>query len=76
MSLEGQIAVVTGAAQGLGLGIAETLARTGATVIICRSATRESGGRRQDVHGRWIESFRRSPGRDSDHRGECVFRPG
>lgn len=33
-SLLGQIAVVTGAAQGLGLGIAETLARRGATVLI------------------------------------------
>ena len=34
MSFEGQTAIVTGAAQGLGLGVAETLARTGATVII------------------------------------------
>ena len=34
MSLKDQIAIVTGAAQGLGLGIVETLARTGATVII------------------------------------------
>lgn len=33
-SLTGQIAIVTGAAQGLGLGIAETLARRGAAVVI------------------------------------------
>ncbi len=33
-SLGGQLAVVTGAAQGLGLGIAEQLARDGAAVII------------------------------------------
>ena len=33
-SLDGSIAVVTGAAQGLGLGIAEQLARDGATAII------------------------------------------
>jgi NAD(P)-dependent dehydrogenase (short-subunit alcohol dehydrogenase family) len=33
-SLDGQVAVVTGAAQGLGLGIAETLARRGASVVI------------------------------------------
>lgn len=33
-SLRNQIAVVTGAAQGLGLGIAEALARRGATVVI------------------------------------------
>ena len=32
--LAGQIALVTGAAQGLGLGIAETLARRGARVVI------------------------------------------
>lgn len=33
-NLDGLIAVVTGAAQGLGLGIAEQLARDGATAII------------------------------------------
>ena len=32
--IDGQIAVVTGAAQGLGLGIAERLARNGATVVM------------------------------------------
>ena len=33
-TLSGQVAVVTGAAQGLGRGIAETLAARGAAVII------------------------------------------
>ena len=32
--LDGQVALVTGAAQGLGLGIAETLARRGAHLIV------------------------------------------
>src|SRR5262245_9417092 len=33
-SLAGQVAVVTGAAQALGLGIADTLARRGAAVVL------------------------------------------
>ena len=33
-SLRGQVALVTGAAQGLGLGIAETLGRRGAVVVL------------------------------------------
>src|SRR3954467_12380673 len=32
--LEGRVALVTGAAQGLGLGIAQTFAREGARVVI------------------------------------------
>ena len=36
--LDGQIAVVTGGAQGLGLGITRQLASDGASVVIARSA--------------------------------------
>jgi len=45
--IDGAIAVVTGAAQGLGLGIAERLARNGATVVMadlqCEKAEEEAG---------------------------------
>src|SRR5439155_20852004 len=34
MSLEGKVAIVTGAAQGIGRAIAETLARHGADVVV------------------------------------------
>ena len=43
-NLDGLIAVVTGAAQGLGLGIAEQLARDGTTAIIA-DLQRDKGGR-------------------------------
>ena len=50
-SLAGAIAVVTGAAQGLGLGIAEQLAYDGATVIIADLQT-EKAQREADRLGR------------------------
>src|SRR5436309_14023923 len=34
MSLEGKVAIVTGAAQGIGRAIAETLARHGADIVV------------------------------------------
>ena len=46
--LDGAIAVVTGAAQGLGLGIAERLARNGATVVMAdlqRGKVEEEAGK-------------------------------
>lgn len=46
--IDGHIAVVTGAAQGLGLGIAERLARNGATVLMAdlqREKVEEEAGR-------------------------------
>ena len=46
--IDGQIAVVTGAAQGLGLGISERLARNGATVVMAdlqREKVEEEAGR-------------------------------
>ena len=34
MSLEGRVAIVTGAAQGIGRAIAETLAKAGADIVV------------------------------------------
>ena len=49
--IDGKIAVVTGAAQGLGLGIAERLARNGATVVMAdlqrEKVEDEAGGLRK-----------------------------
>lgn len=49
--MDGKIAVVTGAAQGLGLGIAERLARNGATVVMAdlqrEKVEDEAGGLRK-----------------------------
>ena len=42
--IDGAIAVVTGAAQGLGLGISERLARNGATVVMADLQHGKVGG--------------------------------
>ena len=50
--IDGHIAVVTGAAQGLGLGISERLARNGATVAMAdlqREKVEEEAGRLQNL---------------------------
>jgi len=50
--IDGHIAVVTGAAQGLGLGISERLARNGATVAMAdlqRDKVEEEAGRLQNL---------------------------
>ena len=50
--IDGHIAVVTGAAQGLGLGISERLARNGATLVMAdlqREKVEEEAGRLQNL---------------------------
>ena len=38
MSMEGRVAIVTGAAKGIGRGVARTLAREGADIVIVKPA--------------------------------------
>ena len=55
--LTGKVALVTGANAGLGLGMADCLARAGADVIIW--------GRREDRNAEAAEQLRRHGGRDA-----------
>lgn len=47
--LKDQVAVVTGAARGIGRAIAETLAKKGASVIICDIMTEEANKASQEI---------------------------
>ena len=54
--INGTIAVVTGAAQGLGLGIAERLARNGATVVMADLQREKAGEEAGKLRERGLEA--------------------
>ena len=53
--LNGSVAVVTGAAQGLGLGIATQLAQDGATAVIADVQTEKAEAEAQKLRGQGLD---------------------
>ena len=51
MDIRGEVAVVTGAASGLGLATARLLAERGASVVLCDLASSEGGARAAEIGG-------------------------
>ena len=75
MDISGKTAIVTGAASGIGLGIATALAEAGANVVMAdiqKDAVEEAAHR---LHGLHDTSARRAPRaglEDDGHRGAAV----
>ena len=72
-NLNGSIAVVTGAAQGLGLGIVEQLARDGATTIIADLQLEKAETEADKLRTDSLKVTCSSLGYYQQHRGNSVL---
>ena len=66
--LDGRVAIVTGAGQGIGAGCARALAEAGADVVCAARTEADIDAVAADVRERWAARARRADRRDRDRR--------